>query len=329
MRLRVGAAATVAAVALLGGCALPASITGKDQAGPRAPLSSASASGDGGGAGVPSDASSLASAAQEMATRDNGTGAPADSPGVVTDPSAMLGGDISWPQCPPGMGIPQKRSTGQPMPLPDAEFVVVGLTDGPGFVANPCLKSQVQWVKVHRLPLSAYSVVSYPDAKDLAKYGADGPYDPSTLPGRLKNVGYQEATYNVGSMGSAGLNTPLVWLDVESVPDFDWPANNTANNAAVVQGEARGYKEAGYAVGVYGTPTIWKGIVGGLTLGGNVPEWRAAGQTSQAEATIRCGSAWSIQGGQGVLGQWVEERRDRNLTCPGAMGDLSKWFDRG
>ena len=28
-----------------------------------------------------------------------------------------LGGDVSWPQCPKGMGIPQKRSTGLPMPV--------------------------------------------------------------------------------------------------------------------------------------------------------------------------------------------------------------------
>jgi hypothetical protein len=32
-----------------------------------------------------------------------------------------------------------------------------------------------------------------------------------------------------------------------------------------------------------------------------------------------------IQGGSGVLGQWVEEGRDRNVTCPRATG-LGRYF---
>lgn len=276
-----------------------------------------------GGQDVPTDASELASMAQSLA---NQTSVPTTSAPTGLVAGATTGGDVSWPQCSPGMGIPQKRSSGQPMPLPDASFVIVGLTNGPGFVRNPCLKSQVEWVKIHQLKLGAYSVVSYPSAADLRKYGADGPYDASTVLGQLKNVGYQQATYNVGSMGLAGLATPIVWLDVENVPDFDWPQNNTEKNAAVVQGAAKGYQDAGYDVGVYSTPTIWQGIVGGLTLGAAVPEWRAAGQTSSAEALNRCGTDWSIQGGPAILGQWVEQRRDRDIVCPGVAADLSTWF---
>ena len=33
-----------------------------------------------------------------------------------------------------------------------------------------------------------------------------------------------------------------------------------------------------------------------------------------------------LQGGTGVLGQWVEDGRDRNVTCPGVSADLGKWF---
>jgi hypothetical protein len=127
-------------------------------------------------------------------------------------------------------------------------------------------------------------------------------------------------------MGLAGLATPIVWLDIENVPDFDWPKNNTEKNAAVVQGAAKGYRDAGYQVGVYGTPILWSAIVGGLTLGADVPEWRAAGQTSSTEAVARCGADWSIQGGPAILGQWVEQRRDRDVVCPGVAADLSTWF---
>ena len=98
------------------------------------------------------------------------------------------------------------------------------------------------------------------------------------------------------------------------MPHYDWSTDVNAN-AQVVLGAAQGYADAGYRIGVYSTPAIWAGIVGDLSLG--VPEWRAAGQTSQEEALSRCGNDWLIQGGVGALAQWVEDGRDRNITCPG------------
>ena len=236
----------------------------------------------------------------------------------------VIGGDVSWPQCPKGMGIPGKRSLGSPMPLPSAEFVILGLTNGPAFTPNPCLADQVQWVKDRHLMASAYAVNSYPDDETLAEHGSDGPYDGSTRLGALKNVGYEQAMYNVATMRGAGLTTPMVWLDVEPVPVFEWSLDKEAN-AAVVEGAARGYTEAGYQIGAYSTPLLWDTVVGDFTLGG-VPEWRAAGQTSVSEALSRCGADWSFQGGPGVIGQWVEDNRDRNVTCPGASKHMFRWF---
>ncbi len=51
-------------------------------------------------------------------------------------------------------------------------------------------------------------------------------------------------------------------------------------------------------------------------------------QTSRAEARSRCGADWSIQGGKAVMGQWVEQQRDQNITCPGIAADLGQWFHR-
>lgn len=235
----------------------------------------------------------------------------------------VLGGDISWPQCPRGMGIPQRRTLGLPMPLPEAEYVVVGLTNGPGFYPNPCLADQVEWVRDRGLLLAAYAVLSYPDRQTLERFGDDGPFDGSTPTGALSNIGYQQALYNIRSMRLTGLETPIVWLDVEPVALFDWSDDPVAN-AAVVEGSRRGYEDAGYRVGVYSTPYLWEQIVGDLALG--VPEWRAAGQTSRAEALERCGEEWSIQGGEPVMGQWVEADRDQNVTCPGISADLGEWF---
>ncbi|MEQ6900685.1 hypothetical protein [Nocardioides sp. YIM 152588] len=326
LRLAAAVAAAVLATGCAGGGAGADGTTGADGSGDPGSASagsgmpsgtSKSRGGDGGTAADPgSDAGELADLAEKLAQGS-------DSEDVEARDGTVIGADISWPQCPRGMGIPEKRSQGMPMPLPRAEFVVVGLTNGPGFTANPCLADQVDWVVAHRLLLSAYAVASYPDRATLAEYGDQGPFDGAARLGRLRNVGYQQARFNIGSIGAAGLQTPIVWIDVEPVPDFEW-SGDAAANAAVVEGLERGYTDAGYDVGVYSTPHLWAGVVGDLALG--VPEWRAAGQTSAAEALSRCGEDWSIQGGEGILGQWVEDRRDHNLTCPGTESDLGRWF---
>jgi hypothetical protein len=235
----------------------------------------------------------------------------------------VLGGDISWPQCPRGMGIPERRSWGAPLPLAGARYVVIGLTNGPGFYANPCLADQVEWARRHRLLTAAYAVASYPEADMLDRHGTDGPFDGSARLGALANTGYQQARFNVGSMAGAGLKSPIVWIDVEPVTDFEWSADPVAN-AAVVRGAARAYTDAGYRIGVYSTPYLWAQIVDDLALG--VPEWRAAGETSRGEAARRCADGWTIQGGEAVLAQWLEGERDRNITCPGVHRDLTRWF---
>jgi len=242
--------------------------------------------------------------------------------GSVTS-GRTFGADASWPQCPKGMGIPEKRTEGKPMPTAVARFVVLGLTNGPSFVANPCLASQVQWVKDRHLMVAAYSVVSYPDRRTLRELGDQGPYPGGTRLGALRNVGYQAALFNIATMAHAGLQTPVVWIDVEPVTGFDWSPDRAAN-AAVVQGVARGYQEGGFRIGFYSIGSLWTRVVGPLRLG--IAEWRPAGERGLREAVDRCGQEWSFQGGPGVLGQWIEDHRDRNVTCPGAVPDLSRWF---
>lgn len=234
------------------------------------------------------------------------------------------------------MGIEKKRSHGGSMPREDSAFVILGLTNGPGFTPNPCLASQVAWVRQRSMPLGAYAVVSQPSAAQLRQYGAQGPYRSGSRLDRLRNVGHAQARHNLASMHSAGMlagpadttgaarpGVPGVWVDVEPVPDFDWGSDLDAN-AAVVEGTVRAYREAGLRVGIYSTPALWRRVVGHLRLG--LPEWRAAGQTSAREARSRCSSDWVIQGGQAVLGQWVEDNRDRNLVCPGQHAALADWF---
>ncbi|WP_067437970.1 glycoside hydrolase family 25 domain-containing protein [Nocardioides jensenii] len=237
----------------------------------------------------------------------------------------LRGADVGWPQCPDTVGIPEKRGQNQPMPVEAAEFVIVGLTNSPSFTRNPCLADQLSWVRERGLLVAAYSIVSYPDAATLATLGDEGPYDGSNRLGALRNVGYQAALFNVVTMADTGLESPVVWLDVEPVPLFGW-SDDTQANAAVVEGTVRGYRDRGLTVGFYSLPSMWSKIVGGLRFGG--PEWRPAGVTSEGAAEARCGAQWSFQGGDAVLGQWVQDSRDHNVTCPGVRLQPERWFHR-
>ncbi|GAA1809095.1 hypothetical protein GCM10009795_062970 [Nocardioides hankookensis] len=314
--LRRGAA-LVAVAALLTACSASEGSSGPPEAAPTTPRPTAV---------VTPTADPQTSRLQALAqlAEQQAAALPSATPTLPTLPAdgPVLGADISWPQCPKGMGIPERRTLGLPMPLPQAQYVVVGLTNGPGFTANPCLASQVDWIRQRHLLAAAYAVVSQPDDAAVAEHGGTGPFDGSTDVGGLANTGYQQALANVATMRAAGLDSPIIWVDVEPVPDFDW-SDDVEANGAVVQGAARGYADAGYAVGVYSTPYLWSEVVGDLALG--LPEWRAAGQSSQAEALARCGDDWQVQGGPAVLGQWVAANRDLDVTCPG-VSDLSQWF---
>lgn len=324
--MRRGALASSFLLLLLAGCGGTDPTAGAPPLPPASTTASTTEATDtgrpGGDAGDPgADASNLAQAAEEAARKGS-----QPTSNIAPRDGEVLGGDVSWPQCPKGMGIPEKQGLGMPMPLPEAEYVVLGLTNGPGFTPNPCLATQVQWAKDNDVLVAVYAVSSYPDKATLDEYGADGPHDASTKEGRLKNVGYQQARYNIGTMGKVGLLSPIIWIDVEPVPVFEW-SDDLQANAAVIEGVARGYVDAGFRIGVYSTPHLYARVVGNLQLGG-VPEWRAAGQTSRAEALNRCGADWSIQGGPAVMGQWVAESRDQNVTCPGVARDLGQWFHR-
>jgi len=236
------------------------------------------------------------------------------------------GADISWPECRRTEGIPGKRGQGKPMPPRNSRFVVLGLTNGPAFHPNPCLAGQVAWVRRHRIPAAAYAVTTYPFPRELHRLGSAGPFPRRTLPGRLANVGYQQARSNLRTMRAAGLSSPVVWIDVEDSSLRVWP-RRPRTNRAVVTGLLRGYREAGRRVGFYSTPYMWGQILGAARYG--LPEWRSAGPTSAAAARERCSSG-SFQGGPAVLAQWWVPRKDFDIVCSGRSSPrvLRRWFHR-
>ena len=226
----------------------------------------------------------------------------------------VVGADISWPQCPKNTGIPTRRGMDLPMPRHTSRFVVLGLTNGPGFFPNPCLRSQVRWVKRHHLWAGAYAVTTYPRPHQLEKYGTTGPHSHRHLHGRLWNAGWAEALYNIATMERVHVTAPMVWVDVEPYTVRPWTRFRD-RSAAVVRGAVRGYEHAGLRVGFYSTQRLWRGIVG-RRIDFGYPEWRTAGPTSQHAARGMC-SRDPIQGGRAVLAQWWNDVRDFDVTCPG------------
>ncbi len=238
--------------------------------------------------------------------------------GAAVEPVAgtrLSGGDISWPNCPKGMGIPTRRSPGNPLPLASASFVVIGLTNGPGWYPNPCLAAHVAWAKGRGAWTAAYSMTTFPTAAQRAAYGSTGPWSAATRTGRLRNAGYQQALFNVASMATAGLAVPFVWVDVEPYPTHPWPRAVLANRE-VVRGVVRAYEDNGHRVGFYSYDGGWRAVVGSWRKPA-YPTWVPVGPVANGwtRAAARC-SAPSFSGGPVYLAQWVQDSRDRDVTCP-------------
>jgi len=231
---------------------------------------------------------------------------PAPAPGAT-----VYGNDISWPQCPKGGG-----GNGLPGPMTSASFAVLGLTDGGSFRANPCLALQVASVKTRHLWAGAYAISTYPTSAELARYGGTG-----TMTERLRRAGAAQAEFNLATMARVGLQSPMVWIDVEPMTRSPWSAS-TASNNAVIDGVIARYKAAGVRAGIYSYDKAWKKITGGRALPG-VAAWVPAGHTGRAGAAARC-AVPSFAGTKPLLTQWTDGVRDHNLTCPGVTGQAAR-----
>lgn len=244
------------------------------------------------------------------------------------DGRPVIGRDISWPNCPRGMGIPARRSLGNPMPPASARFVVIGLTNGPAFHPNPCLAAQVDYVRARGMWAAAYAVVTHPTPGQLRRYGETGPRPVVDRRDRLWNTGWAQARQNLAAMRTAGLPSPIVWVDVEPVtPPAPWSERPT-DNRAVLEGALAAYRRAGLRVGLYSTPTMWRDIVGKVRY--RLPEWRTAGLSTRRAAFAACGPARQFQDGPPVLTQWYTDREDFDALCPGrpAAHVLREYFTR-
>lgn len=240
-------------------------------------------------------------------------------PAQAANDIPVKGADASWPNCPEGMGIPSRKSKGLPMPAKDAKFVILGLTNGPGFYPNPCLQSQVNWATKRGMWVGTYAMTTYPKPAQLRTYGQTGPWEPTSRLNRLRNAGYAQAQFNLATMDRVGLTKKFLWIDVEPYEVAPWSGSRTRNKA-VLDGVVKGYRDAGLETGFYTSPGPWSDIIGSARYG--LPEWRTAGghpysHTGYPDARRMC-SVSSVQGGPILVAQWWDTKRDHDLLCPRA-----------
>jgi hypothetical protein len=227
-----------------------------------------------------------------LALGPNGARAVDVQPGpaaATTGHHVVRGADVSWPNCPKGEGIPSRRTKGEPMPRRSARFVIVGLTNGPGFHPNPCIARQLAWVADHHRQVGAYAMTTYPTARQIRRNSHAGPFVGTGRRAALRNTGYAEAMFNIRTMSRVGLQVPTIWVDVEPYPVAPWTRHHRLNRA-VISGAIRGYQNA----------------------------WATAGHGNVRQALAMC--TYGPSGGLTWLAQWYDPHRDYDVTCPAASG---------
>ena len=226
-----------------------------------------------------------------------------EMPAIETGPDAIAAVDqpeaVGWPDEQPARGVdvsfPQCGRT-----LRDMEFgfVIVGLDGGMPNRPNPCFAAQ--WAFAQRQAGAAVYV-------NTADSGRGDPV----------KIGRKAGKGDVAALAEHGIDpgTP-VWLDVE-LPEV-WTGTQ-ARHRAVISEHLRVLAEAGYPVGVYSAPALWREITGDARL--DVPIWVGIGRSSAERAAAVCDK--KVFGGREPdvvqrIGEGSDGRPlDRNLVCKG------------
>jgi hypothetical protein len=244
------------------------------------------------------------------------TPAPAGQGEIV--PGGIRGADLSWPNCPKGMGVAGRRTQGLPLPRNRAQFWVIGLTNGRAFTANPCLSQHIAAARERGVLTAAYTMLSYPNRAERAAHGASGPFGALTRADRLANVGYAQAAFALDVMEAAALPAPFVWIDVEHRAERPW-SRKRPRNRALLQGALRAAQDRGVGSGIYTYAGAWQSIMGRMQV--DVPLWapghsRAGSFSARRRQTWQSCSRTGFTGGPLVMTQWVWRNRDHDITCP-------------
>jgi hypothetical protein len=211
-------------------------------------------------------------------------------------PSGSYGYDISNYQC----------GNYPPPPHTVSVVQVVGASMGK---TNPCLAGEAAWAGGG---LNLYAFLTYGETSSV--------YDPAcaAIVQNSCNYGFAAGIDAYDKAAAAGINAQVAWwLDVESYSIGNVPSWNTnrAANASLVQGFMDALHAKGInSVGVYASPGVWGGIVGGWSPA--VPYW-AADWGPAPTATCTSVHQWyqGLPSGPVVLVQYGVGTWDEDYAC--------------
>jgi len=210
--------------------------------------------------------------------------------------SAGWGIDVSWPQCGP-LG----------MPAVQPGFVLVGINGGRPFTDNACLAREVSYART-RTGISAYLNIDAPHSGDASAYGQKVALD------------------GLARVQRAGLQLPVVWLDVEVLNHW---STSAAVNVAVINGALRALELRGVTAGIYSSTAMWQQITGGAQL--TVPVWLATSVTDYQQLPSYC--AAGLGGRPADMTQYVaydgRQLVDVDVLCQHAIPAVVSEFAAG
>ena len=274
-------------------------------------------------------ATSLLTPALASAARSEKAGGPKSPP--TTEPTEMVGYDISYPQC--GRRLPS-----------DHYFAIIGVNGGLASNFNPCLSEQLQWAATARDGSNQAKVQLYVNtgnpAEEIDLYNWSNWPSSGTTPygecdGEKANTdacswqygwdrSVETEAYFIKSAAEAGLLSSATkdytwWLDVETMNSWQNSSDDALKrNVAALEGFAAYYQSRGAHVGLYSTAYQWGEITGNFVsensnLNG-LDNWRPSG-ASLANAKSNCNVDPLTSGGKIALTQYVRKNLDHNYSC--------------
>ena len=193
--------------------------------------------------------------------------------------SGERGWDVSWPNC--------------FLTLPQTGFLVVGVTGGQPFTANPCFRKEAA-TGIAGVYVNTGYTKRWLERTTRACANLGAAQDTPLATRRAYALGCSEASY------AFTLATPvkpsMYWLDVER--SNPWSVSPTLNRA-VLRGmlDFLGSRKPTPLIGVYSAPSWWRGITGGWQLA--LPEWTPTAVSGAASCAqgFSTGPVWLTQGG--------------------------------
>ena len=240
--------------------------------------------------------------------------------------SLVVGRDVSWPNCPKGLGIPSRPHAGQ------ADAAAVGALRGDRADQRPGVPPEPVPGRAGRLRPVAAPVgrgVRRGDLPDPRQRGATAarPHGGRER-GRLRNRRAQ-ARQNVAAMRAVGLRL----ADRVGRRRAGQPAGALVAPACGQPGGARRGARGLPAARVCGSGSTPPRRCGAASSGRSAtgfPEWRTAGLCHPVARRWRAAPARLVPGRPGGATQWYSPREDFDVLCPGRPADdvLAEYFTR-